>query len=592
MQIFSPFVVTSAVCALLFIGLVMEAMPAHVLMFLVLVLLMLAGILTPDQAFAGFSNREMLTVAILYIVAAGFHTTGLTEKLGGITLGKTRGVRLPMIRMMLIVAAISAFFNNTPIVAIFLPAVAEWCRKNNVAPSKLLMPLSYAAIFGGLCSVIGTSTNLVISGLMERASIGSMSFFEIGYIGLPAALIGMAYMITIGNKLLPNRKSPIEEVQDAVGDFMVNVCLSHESSLVGQTVEDACLRNLPGLFLVKIVRENMAIAPVKASEKLQAGDILYFSGDTATVEYIFKITGTQEVSDQPALNHRIRLVEAVIPAKSSLAGSTLKQSRFRSRYDGAVIAIYRGGGRVRGKLGDQRLHGGDVLLIMAGADFEKNIQNTEDILLISERAAGSQMDEGIPVWKKLVPFAILAAMVGAVVLNFTTMFIAACAAAFVTLITGIVRPQDALKHIEWNVLIVIACSFGIASALAKSGVAAAIGKIVVSHLGVYGPVAGIFAILVATCFVTELLTNNAAAALMFPLAIAIAQQFGADPRAFAIAVAVGASAGFALPFGYQTHLMVYSPGGYRFRDFLKTGIPLDLMYIATGALLIPIIWKL
>jgi len=244
-------VITSIVCLVLLIGLVADYMPAHVLMFVAVSTLMLLGVFTPLQAFAGFANKEMLTVAVLYIVAASFNTCGLTGYLGDIMMGTSRNSRRALTRMMIISASISVFFNNTPIVAILAPAVVEWCRKNNVPPSKLLIPLSYAVLFGGLGSLIGTSTNLVVNGLMERAHIGGMSFFEIGYIGIPMAIIGILYMLTIGCDLLPNRKNPIDEVQEKTKEFLVNVCLGSDSMLADKTVEETHLRNLPALFFGK-----------------------------------------------------------------------------------------------------------------------------------------------------------------------------------------------------------------------------------------------------------------------------------------------------------------------------------------------------
>jgi len=330
--------------------------------------------------------------------------------------------------------------------------------------------------------------------------------------------------------------------------------------------------------------------PVKTSETLHTGDVLYFSGDTATIDYVFKLTASS-AAEGPLCEMPLRVAEAVIPKQSALCGDTLKNSRFRSRDDAAVIAIYRNGIPLLGKLGEHHLHSGDVLLFAAGDDFYKNLRHSRDILLISDKAPDATLAPPIvPRWKKVAPFIILTGVIFAVVAGYTSMFQAAVAASCVILVSRIVTPSEVLTHIEWSVLIVIACSFGIANAIEASGLATAIGKMVVVHIGSYGIMAGLLAILTATCITTEFLSHNATAALMFPLAMAVAQQFGTDPRAFAIAVTIGASAGFAVPFAYQTHLMVYGPGGYRFRDFLTVGIPLDIIYIIAGTLLIPLIW--
>jgi len=420
-------IITGCVCAALFAGLICEVQPAHILMFIALAVLMLTGVLSPEQAFAGFSNTEMLTVAVLYLIAAGFQSSGITRRLENIIFGKTKNARLSLLRMMIIAAFISTFFNNTPIIAILIPVVVSWCKQQHMPASKFLIPLSYTVIFGGLCSLIGTSTNLVVSGLMEKANLGGMGFFEISYIGIPVAVLGILYMVTIGFNALPSHKSPVESVKEQANELPIHVCLE-------QTTTSA--------------------------------------------------------------------------------------------------------------------------------------------------------------WNQILPIFILLSMIIAVAAGYTSIFQAAVAAATAMLVLGVVKPSAALEHIDWAVLIVIACSFGIASAISNSGLADIIAKLIVSYIGGYGAIVGLFAIITATCIITEFLTNNAAAALMFPLAIAVANQFQADPRAFAIAVAIGASAGFAMPFGYQTHLMIYGPGGYRLVDFLKVGIPIDILYIAAGSLLIPLFYHL
>lgn len=412
---------TSGVFVILFAALVWEKMPAHISVFLALSALTVGGVLSPDQAFSGFANKEMLTVAVLYIVAAGFQTGGLGNLLGKVVLGEQAAGRMTVLRLMLLSGLFSVFFNNTPIIAILTPVVVDWGRKNGIAPGKLLMPLSYAVTFGGMGSLIGTSTNLVVSGLMDRAGIGGMRFFEIGYIGIPVALLAISYVVIFGYRVLP------------------------DSGMNGKT-----------------------------------------------------------------------LISTVPDASRGTAASA------------------------------------------------------RTIVL---------------------PLCVLSTTVFVVAAGWIPMFQAALVAAAVMILSGQVKAKEALTHVEWNVLIVIACSFGLATALEKTGIAAGLTGGIVHFLRDFGPLAGLAAILTATCLVTELLTNNAAAALMFPFAVSLAQQFNADPRLFALAVAIGASAGYAVPMGYQTHMMVYEPGGYRFTDFLKVGIPLDLLYIVGSMAVFSVLWS-
>ena len=576
---------------LMTIVLVKEFFDPDVAIFSVLLLLIVGRVINLKEAFAGFSNSGMLTVGFLFIIAKALQETGVLNRLGDILLGnniKSMSVRL--IRFLFPVSSVSAFFNNTPIVAMLIPVIHTWARKNDYAVSKFLIPLSYAAILGGTCTLIGTSTNLVVHGLMIETGIGGMSFFEISKVGVPLMVIGVLVVSIFSHRFLPDRKEPLIELGDHTREFVIELKVQSDYQYIDYSIEEAGLRHLRGLFLFQIERNQKILAPVGHDEKIQLGDRLFFTGLPRTIIEFQKTPGLTVLKDSKfdLKNYdsdEVKAFEAVISPASPLIGYNVRESNFRSRYNAAIIAIHRSGERIQKKVGDIILRAGDTLLILAGHNFLKDWYNSNDFYLVSE----SEKVPSKPRWYLIFSLSILVLMILSMALNILPILASVSIAAVILIISKCVTPHEARKSVEWSVLLIIASSFGIAKALDNSGVAYFLAKkliIVVSSLGILGILAGVY---LMTSLYTEIITNNAAAALLFPIAFSVAQQAGVDPRPFLIAVAIGGSACFATPLGYQTNLMVYGPGGYRFKDFLRIGIPMNIFI---GCIAITIIYAL
>jgi len=554
-----------------------------------LVILLTLGVISTPEALAGFSNEGMLTVAALYIVAAGLRETG---GLGGAMqnlLGRSRNIPLAQLRLMLPVMAISAFINNTPVVAAFIPMVSEWARKVRLSPSKLMLPLSYAAIFGGTCTLIGTSTNLVINGLLiaDPAQSG-LGFFEIAWVGVPVAVVGLAWVLLTSHWLLPARVPPVGELSDP-REYTVEMLVTSASPLAGKTIEQAGLRHLPGLFLVEIQRDGRVLPAVGPEAILHENDRLVFAGITSSVADLQKLRGLAPANDQlftlTSPRAERRLVEAIVAPGSSLVGRRIRDSRFRSRFDAVVIAVGRNGERLRGKAGDIVLKGGDMLLLESEPGFVRRHGNARDFLLVRglDGAPVPRHERAGAAWM------VVAAMVLAATLGWLSMLNAALLAACAMIILRCVRARNALRSLDMEVLLVIAAAFGLGKALEVSGAAGVLAGGLLATAGGQ-PLLLLAAVYVVTSLLTELTTNNAAAVLMYPLAAAAAAAAGLAVLPFAIAIMMAASASFATPIGYQTNLMVYGPGGYQFSDYLRFGVPINIVAGIAAIIIIPRVW--
>jgi len=467
--------------------------------------------------------------------------------------------------------------------------VDDWTRKARISASKLMIPLSYATILGGTCTLIGTSTNLVVDGLLIRSDRPGFGMFEIGWVGLPSAILGLAFVIGAGRWLLPDRKAVVS-VQDDARQYTVEMLVEPGSPLVGQSIEEAGLRRLPGMFLIEIDRQGDVLAAVGPEERLRASDRLVFAGVVESVVDLQKIRGltpaTNQVFklDQP--RERRAMIEAVVSNSCPLIGKTVRESEFRSVYDAVIIALARNGELVRKKIGDIELRSGDTLLLEARPSFAKDQRNSRDFFLVSRLEEGA-----IPRHRKAwIAVAILVGMVTAATLNLLPMLTAAVLAAGLMIGTRCVDWVVARRAVDLQVVLVIAATFGLGTALEVTGAAKTIAEGLV-RLGGSDPWATLVVVYGVTMLFTELITNNAAAALIFPIALATADSLQVEFRPFAIAITMAASASFATPIGYQTNLMVLGPGGYRFTDYFRIGIPLNLLMWLMASLLIPRIWS-
>src|SRR3990172_322605 len=569
---------TSLLLVLMTIALVKELFEAEIVVFSTLVLLILGRVISIQDAFIGFSNQGMLTVGFFFVVAGAMQKTGVLNQLSHYFLGRRTGtITAKLLRFIFPVSAFSAFFNNTPIVAMLIPTIRYWARKHDYALSKFLIPLSYAAILGGMCTLIGTSTNLVVHGLMIKNHFRGFSLFEMTKVGLPVAVIGLAAIALLGHRLLPERKEAMAELGERTREFVIEMKVMQNYEHLGQAVKSAGLRHLKGLFLFQIERDDHAIIPVTPDEKILLGDRLFFTGLPETIVELQKTTGLSLLKEcsfdlKNYDSDAIKTFEVVISPNSPLIGKNVRESEFRNQYDAVIIAIPRSGERIRKKIGDVVLRVGDTLLILAKKDFLKKWYHSRDFNLVSESAE-------IPSKPKRYTRFSLGILIGMILLmafNIVPIIIAVSLAALLFVLSKCITSQDAWKSVDWNVLLIIASAFGISRAMSNSGVADFIGREIVLYLGSFGIIGLLAGVYFTTSFYTEIITNNAAAALMFPIALAVTQQAGLEPRPFFIIVALAASASFATPIGYQTNLMVYGPGGYKFRDFMKIGIPMNV----------------
>jgi di/tricarboxylate transporter len=548
-----------------------------------------AGVLTPVETFAGFSNQSMATVGALLILSAALRDTGAVEAFFGRIFGRSRSEVAGLARMMAPVAAVSAFLNNTAIVAMMTPVVIDWSRRNRSSPARFLIPLSYAAILGGVVTLIGTSTNLTVNGLMIQNGMRPMSFFELAPAGLPVCAAGLAYMLLFAPRLLPDRRDPSDEAGEHRREYTVAMVVEPKSPLVGQAVEEGGLRHLPGLFLVEIDRAARVITPVAPDEVIREADRLVFVGVVETIVDLQKMRGLAPDShgnDAPIGRPDRRLTEAVISPSSPLVGQSIRDANFRTVYDAAVIAVHRNGVRVGGKIGEVVLEPGDTLLMQTAPGFVRVHRNSPDFYLVSEVS-----DSEPPRFDRArIALGVLGLMVFVVWMEWLPISVASFLAAGALIATRCTSAARARAAVDWPLLVMIAASIGLASAIEKTGAAAAIAHAIVSS-GSFGPTATLAVTYFATVALTEVVNHNAAAALMFPVGVAAAGDLGVDPRAFVIAITVAASCAFATPFGYTTHLIVYGPGGYRYSDFVRIGLPLDLLCGAVAIAVIPVVWR-
>ncbi|NWO57704.1 SLC13 family permease [Chromohalobacter israelensis] len=559
-----------------------------VVLMAALAFLVISGILTPSEALAGFANPGVMTIATLYVVAAGLKETGAIQWLAHRLLGQPRRLRQAQLRVLLPASGLSAFMNNTTVVAMFIPAIQEWAARLRLPTSKLLLPLSYASILGGTCTLIGTSTNLVVDGLLQSERGISLHMFELAWVGVPLVVIAGGFLYLMADRLLPNRQGALEQLEQA-REYAVEVRVIPQGPLEGKSIADAGLRSLAHGYLADIERDGELMTAVPPETKLQADDILVFVGAPECARELRRVHGLRpangDVRKLDIAHHRRCLVEAVIGPDFTGIEQTVRESRFRSRYQAVILSISRHGRRLPGKLGDIRLQVGDTLLMETAQEFVSQYQYRKDFLLVSA------LNDSTPPDFRKAPWAL--GILGAMVLVSATGLLSILEAAFLAggamLLTRCVTASKARRYLELSVLIVIAASFALGNAMDKTGAASQIAQWLLLADGL-SPWVALAMVYTLTVAFTELITNNAAAVLMFPVAAAVAEQLGVSIMPFAIGIMFAASASFMTPLGYQTNLMVLGPGGYRFVDYLRLGAPMSLLAGVIVIGLVPLVW--
>ena len=544
---------------------------------------------SPPEMVAGFGHPAPITVGVLFIVVEGLVRTGAMMRISVPLMGLPRSAREGQLRLMPPVAGLSAFLNNTPVVAMFMPVVDDWCRKSGIAASKLMIPLSYASILGGTCTLIGTSTNLIIAGLvLTQPQLPQLGLFDIAWLGVPCAVVGIGFIILLGPRLLPDRSRGIDAAADP-RQYTVEMIVEPDGPLVGKTIEQAGLRHLQGLYLAEVDRDDQIIAAVGPQQRLATGDRLVFVGVVDSVVELQRIRGlrpaTKQVFKLDTARDQRSLIEAVVSSECPLVGQSIREGGFRSVYEAAVIAVARRGERLRAKIGDIVLQPGDVLLLEGAPAVVQRLRNTRDFYLVS--AVGDSAPRRHE--RAWIALGILGAMVAVVGLGLLDILTGAMLAAGAMVLTRCCRASEARRSIHWQVLLVIGAALGLGQALSESGAAEALAGGLIHLVGTH-PWLLLVVIYLVTVLFTEMVTNNAAAVLIFPIALAGAHGIDADPMPYIMTLMIAASASFITPIGYQTNLMVYGAGGYRFGDYLRLGLPLSALVCLLTVTLAPLLW--
>jgi len=569
-------------------ALMLTRAPADAVLLAGVALLLLGDVITVDQALAGFANEGVATVGILGVVAHGLSSAGAVEWLSSGLLGRPRSIVVAQARLMVPVALFSSVLNNTPVVAMLVPVVTDWSRRLNIPASQLMMPLSFAAIIGGVCTLIGTSTNLVINGMLAALDLDvQLALFDLAWVGVPAAVAALAFILLFSQRLLPSKIGAARRFEDT-RQYIVEMIVQGSSPLVGKSIEGAGLRHLPGLYLAEIVRAGEVKTRVSPKVLLRAEDRLVFVGNVDAVVELKKIAGLVSAEDQVfkldgGASQR-SLVEVVIGPEFPLLWQAVRESEFRKYYGAVIIAVARAGVQLKGRIGDVVLRPGDTLLLETNSAFVQKQKFSRDFLLVSPVAEFHPVRHR----KRWVAIAILLGMVLLAGTGTLSMFKAAMIAALAMVATGCCTLGGARRAFSWQLLVAIAASLALGAAMEQSGLAQAIAAALVSTAAT--PLAMLAVLFLLTALFSAFITNVAASVLMFPIALAASQDFGVSVVPFAVTLMVAASASFATPIGYQTNMMVWGPGEYRFVDFMKLGLPLTAVVGLVTLAVVPQVW--
>jgi len=591
-----------AIVIIMIAALAKEVMRPGLILFSALIFLMIFGTINANEVLAGFSNKGMITVAILFVVSEGITQSGALTKLATFFLPRRRGnIRSLFFRVMFPISFMSAFLNNTPIVIIFAPIVKKWAENLNLSSQKFLIPLSYATILGGVCTLIGTSTNLVVHGLMLDNGFSGFSMFELGMVGVPLAFTGYLYMSYIGVHLLPGEKNFIRRPLSDQKDYYFELIVPAESILIGQPLKNGRSKDLKGFDIIEIERAGVKFEGKTPGLTIEANDHLLVAGKSNGLEIIkdlscVRLKGLDLLKNQIKTSD-LKQYEAVLAPRFPGIGKTIFEFNFFDHYQAAIVAVHRNGERITSNLRSLKLKEGDNLVLLTTDRFIKNWGNSKIFYLTTYIG---DHDQSTTKSKKWLALSILALMIaGATATDYlpkfenvqADMFFFSAVAAMLMIWLKIVPHQKYTKAISWDLLITIACSFGISKAMQNSGLADGIAHTAINFAKNWGPVGVLACIYLITNIFTEVITNNAAAAISFPIAMAAANQMGVDPKPFFVAICIAASMSFSTPIGYQTNLIVQGIGNYRFKDFVKVGLPFNLIAFLISISLIPLFWK-
>lgn len=576
----SVIVLTTVV--LLIIGLYSNKARPSVLFLMTIFIFLVFGILKPEDILKGLANKQVIVIFLLLILSVGFK-----KEFGyGFFNYLFKPNLLPkqfLLRLMLFVSSCSAFINNTPIVAFMIPYVKDWVDRKGLPASKFMIPMCFATVLGGMITVVGTSTNLLLNGLIAEAGLTLLGYRDFLFLGLIVVILGLTYIYSIGYTLLPDKKSAIKEMEENLNDYVVETLVEPSSVLIGKPIKTH-LRNLKDIYLFEIVRSGKSIFPVSPEEVVNESDRLYFSGRTGAIAQLVKDVKGLTLPDTTTLNRyrHHHCVEAVIPVNSNLIGKQVRESNFRQRYNASIVALHREGKRIAGPVGETILNAGDLVLLLGG----DKMHNHESDLFLLRRHDIKLLKGKKTFLHKIAPFvAVVLLILG--ITRIMDLFIATMLAILVFITIKTLKFNDLKKAVDFDLAVLLIASLAIGLALSTSGAAQWVATGVLRVSGTQ-PVAAISVLFGVTLLITAVISNPATIAIVFPLAVSLANQLHISTTPVFVAIAFAASCDFMTPIGYQCNLMVYGPGNYSFRDFFKIGFPLTLLY--ASACIIFISW--
>jgi di/tricarboxylate transporter len=550
------------------------------------------GVLTPSEIISGFGNEQVAVVILMLLFSDVLRKTNIIENTFDRLFRRTRTYRGFISRMALAVSGFSMVLNNTPLVAVMMPYIHSWTRRNNFAPSKFLIPLSYASILGGSATLIGTSTNLIVNSMVVDQTIlpglESLHMFDFAWVGVPMIFIGTLYLLLFGNLLLPSKSGISDDYGTNAREYVIEAKVRSNSHLIGQTIGETGLAEIRGLFLVAIVRKSFRITSVPADVVLDKGDVLVFAGETRNIAELITTNSGLILPEVGMLTkvRRANVIEVVVSQNSTLINKSVRDSNFRGQFDAGIIAVHRNGEKIESKLGNVLLKSGDVLLLFAGENFVSRSRDTSDFYFISKVTEFIKLDW----YKSLIMIGGTILIIVLAALNIISLFMGLIIMILVSMVFKVTNPKDIPARIDYNLAMVIVLSLALGTAMMKSGAASLVANGVISVFLPMGKIGVLLGIYLITALLAAYITTKAAVAIVFPVALSVAQQLGVPGTPFVLAVAYAAACTFITPHGYVTNLMVYGPGGYSFRDFMRIGLPLTIIYMFVAVFILAVVY--
>lgn len=581
-----------AVILFIFISLYWDIMRPAFAFVIGVSVLGVSHVLTPKEILAGMANEQIMVILLLLLLGDIFRETSILDILFDRLFRKTKTYKGFIAKMFAIVAPLSAFLNNTPLVALMMPYSHTWSERNKSSVSKLLIPLSYAAILGGCMTLIGTSTNLIVNGLVTDQTIipnlPSLNMFDFFWVGFPMLIIGFVYILLFGDKLLPNRENVIDAFESHQREYLVETEIKEGSPLAGKTIKQANLRNLKGLYLIRIIRQDRWVMAEPNETKLHEGDILVFAGDTNSISQLIKDNPSIRIPSVGMFSKKDKteIVEIVVSHNSTMIRKTLKEENFRAKYDATAIAIHRNGERITGKIGSVQLRAGDTILLLAGADFRSLKWQSKDFYMISKPKEIKRL--GTFKTGFLVGGSVLVILLAALKVISLFMGLVVFISALIAL--NITTPKKVGKSVDLQLGLVIAMALALGHAMMKTGVAENLAQIIINGFQPFGSIALLAGIYFITSILAAFVTNVAAVAIIFPISLTTAYDLNLPYLPFVLVVSLAAAANFMTPIGYQTNIMVYGPGSYKFKDYIKIGGPLTFIYMIVTIIILSYIY--